>query len=156
MLPAAQAGACQARDETRDRGRSQRHLAGTRFLRTVEYCVHRAGESDGASWNSRPGTSHLGHFSTVSTAAGPSGVVASLLSFCPSSRIVAGSSRAASRTRWQTSSATLSATNSSNGRRENQPTMDGARGALVPLVACFRLRAREIKCRCGVVSLRDR
>jgi|SRR5947209_3073050 len=81
MLPSTQAGACHARDETRDRGRSQRHLAGTRFLRTVEYRVHRAGESDGASWNSRPGASHVGNFSTVSTSAGPPGVVASLLSF---------------------------------------------------------------------------
>ena len=100
-------------------------------------------ESDRPPWSSGSGSSHLGHGSAVPTPAGPSGVVASVLPFCASSRIAASDARAAARTRWQTSGATLSATYASHGSRENQPTMDGARGALVPLAAGFRLRGSQ-------------
>lgn len=39
-LPAAQAGSSQARDAPGDRGRSQGHLAGIRFLWTTEHRLH--------------------------------------------------------------------------------------------------------------------
>ena len=44
------------------------------------------------------------------------------------------------------SGATLPAADASHGSRENHPTMDGARGALLPLAAGFRLRATEARC----------
>ena len=99
--------------------------------------------------SSRPavGSPHTEH--------GPSGVVASLLSFCAPSPSAAGEARAAARTRGQASSATLSAANSSHGSRKNPSTLDDARVAHLPLAVGFRLRARKIKCRCGVLSRGD-
>ncbi len=81
-----------------------------------------------------------------------SGVVARLLSFCPSARIAASSARAATRARRHASGATLPAAYAGDGRRQNESTMDGARGALVPLAACFRLRGSQA--RWGAVSCR--
>jgi hypothetical protein len=53
--------------------------------------------------------------------------------------------RAAIRAKWQTARATLSAPDSSHGRRQNQPAMDGGRGAHLPLAAGFLLRATEAR-----------
>ena len=50
------------------------------------------------------------------------------------------------------SGATLPATDASDGSRQNQPTMDGARGALLPLAAGFRLRATQARCGCSIMS----
>ena len=47
--------------------------------------------------------------------------------------------------RWQASSATLPAAYGSSGSRENQPTMDRARGALLPIAAGFRLRVTQAR-----------
>ncbi len=42
-------------------------------------------------------------------------------------------------------------TDASDGSRENQPTMDGARGALLPIAAGSRLRATQARCGCSVM-----
>ena len=65
------------------------------------------------------------HASTPSLGGGPA-PVASLLSFCPSSPISAGEARAAARTWWQTLGATVPTTYTSDGSRQNHPTMDGS------------------------------
>jgi hypothetical protein len=135
MLSEAQAGARHARDAARERGRSQKHLAGTRFLRRVEHGFHRAGESDRSSWGGSARTTYLGHFPTGPTAAGLSGVVASVLSFCTPPCLAAGEARAATRARWQSSGATKPPAYSSHGSGENQPTMDGAGSAVPSLLA---------------------
>ena len=62
--------------------------------------------------------------------------------------IAAGDARSASRTRWQASCATLSATDGSSCSWENSSTLDGARGALSPIAASFRLRATQARCSC--------
>src|SRR5712691_2755080 len=79
--------------------------------------------------------------------AGPSGVVARLLSLYAPSPIPSSGAHAAASTRWQPGGATLSAANASDGCRQDQSTMDGRRGALVPLAAGFRLRATQARCR---------
>ena len=71
--------------------------------------------------------------------------VASILSLCASSRVAACGLCRASRTRWQASGATLLAAYACDGSRQNHPTMDGRRGALVPLAAAFRLRGIEAR-----------
>jgi hypothetical protein len=130
-------------------------LQGVRLLGTVEHRIHRAGESHDPSWGGSAGASHLGHCPASSGPASSLGVVASLLSFCASSRIAAGSAHAASRTRWQPSGTTLPTTYGSSGSRQNHPTMDGARGALLPIAASFLLRATEARCRCRAMSRGD-
>ncbi len=80
-------------------------------------------------------------------------MVASLVSLCASSRITA---RAATRARWQTGGATLPAAYGSSGSRQNQPTMDGARGALLPIAAGFRLRASQARWGCSIIPCRGR
>ena len=110
---------------------------------------------------SRPGLPHDVHYPTPPplvpsensllsptspTTPGSPGMVASLLSFCTASYIVAGSARAATRARWQASSATLPAAYGSSGSRENEPTMDRARGALLPIAADSRLRVTQARC----------
>src|SRR6266699_5047842 len=35
--------------------------------------------------------------------------------------------------------------------RENKPTMDRARGALLPIAASFRLRASQTRCGCSII-----
>jgi transposase-like protein len=124
MLLAAQAGAGHTRDASRGTGRFQGLLAGDGLLGTAEYRFYRRGESDGPPWRLSAGTPHLGHCPAVSTAPGSRGMVARLLSFCASPRSTTSSARAAARTRWQAPGATLSATNSGDGSRENYPTME--------------------------------
>jgi hypothetical protein len=80
MLPAAQAGARQACDASRDTSRSRGRLTGDGLLRAAEHGFYRAGESDHPPWNSCAGSSHLGHGPADSTSARPPGVVASVLS----------------------------------------------------------------------------
>ena len=63
--------------------------------------------------------------------------------------IAASGARAATRARWQTAGATLPATDASHGSRQNEPTMDGTRGALVPLAAGFRLRGSQARWGCS-------
>ncbi len=57
----------------------------------------------------------------------------------------AGEARAAARTRGQTSGATLSATDASDGGGESEPTMDGEGSALLPLAAALRLRGTKAR-----------
>ena len=83
----------------------------------------------------------LGHFEAYPTPARPPGVVAGILSLCPSSPHTARGARAATRGRWQTSGATRPPTNPCHGSRQHQPTMDGMRGALLPLTKGFHLSA---------------
>src|SRR5947207_6524463 len=89
---------------------------------------------------------YLGHFSAVPTPLGPSRVVARVLSFCTPSYLAAGQSRAAARARRQTSRATLPSTDTSHDSGKNQPAMDGARGARLPLAKGVRLRGTEARC----------
>jgi hypothetical protein len=72
-------------------------------------------------------------------------MVARLVSCCASSPSAAGSARAASRTRGQPSGATVPAADASHGSRKNEPTMDGRRGALVPLAAGLCLKAERAR-----------
>jgi CBS domain-containing protein/transposase-like protein len=153
-LSTAQAATGLARHASWNRGRSHSRLTRDGLLRPVEHGFYRAGESDHPPWNSCTGSSHLGHGEACPTAAGQSRVVAGLLSFCASSPIPAGEARAATRTRWQTARATLSAANSRHGSRQNPSTMDRARGALVPLTAGFRLSTTEA--RRGAGSCREK
>src|SRR5215467_1196573 len=67
-----------------------------------------------------------------------------------SSSIAANEARAATRTRGQIIGATRPPAHSSHGSRQNPPAMDGPRGARLPFVANFRLRATEA--RWGTVS----
>jgi IS1 family transposase len=69
--------------------------------------------------------------------------------------LAAGGARAAARTRGQAGGATLSAPYSGDGRGKNQPTMDSARSALVPLAKGFRLRGIAARCGCRVISRGD-
>jgi hypothetical protein len=151
-LLAAQARAGHPCDAPWDRGRSQNRLAEIRSLWTTEHGFYRASESDRTPWGSSLGTSHVGHGAAWPTTAGPSGVVASVLSFCASSRITPGGARAATRTRGQSSGTTLPAANPSDGSGENTSTMDGSRGAHLPIAAGFRLRANKPRCRGSVMS----
>jgi hypothetical protein len=64
--------------------------------------------------------------------------------------------RAAARARREVGSATLPAAYASDGSRENEPTMDGARGALLPIAAGSRLRATQARCGGSVRSWRGR
>ncbi len=152
MLLPAQAGARHAGDAPWHRGRSQSRLTEDGLLRPAEHGFYRASQSDGPPWNSRAGSSHLGHGAAVSTPARPPGVVASVLSFRASPCSSASGTGPATSTRRQPSGSTLPTANSGDGSRENTSTMDSARGALSPLADRFPLRAREIKCSCGVMS----
>src|SRR5262249_11462442 len=140
MLPTEQAGPCLARDATGDTGRSLGCLTSDGLLRAAEHGFYRAGESDHPTWDSGAGSSHLGHGAADSTLVGSPGVVARLLSLRASSRIATSGARGAPSTRGQTSGATLPATDSSHGSRQNEPTMDGSRSALVSLAVGFCLR----------------
>ncbi len=144
-LQAAQARASDARDAPGNQGCSHRRLTGTGPLWTAQHGLYRTGESDCPSWNSRAGSSNLGYGAAVSTSAGQSGVVASVLSFCPSSCIVASGTCAAARTRLQTIGATVPTTDSSHGSRQDTSTMDNSGSALVPLAAAFRLRGSQAR-----------
>ena len=134
-LPAAQAGAGHACDAPRDTGRSQGRLARTGPLGTAEHGFYRASESDRPSWGGSADTSHLGNGPASPTTPGPPGMVASVLSLCASPRIAAGSARAAARTRWQASGATLPTAYPSYGNGENQPNVDSTGSALLSFAA---------------------
>jgi transposase-like protein len=115
---------------------------------TTQYCFHRAGESDRPSWSGSSRKTYLGHSTAVSTPLGPPRVVAGILSFCASPRIVTGDAHAASRTRGQAGGATLPAAYPSHGSRENQPTVDCAGSALLSSADGTRitpLRANEAR-----------
>ena len=155
MLPAVQAGSGHTHGASRDRGRSQHLLVGDGLLGTAEYCFYRMGESEGPPRHLSAGTSHLGHSAAVSSTLVSHGMVARLLSFCASPRSITSGARAAARTRWQASGATLSATNSGDGSRENYPTMDGAQSALLPLATDFLLSATQARDGCSVISRGD-
>jgi hypothetical protein len=155
MLPSAQAGTGLASHASWNRGRSQSRPTGIRLLGTIEHGHNSAGEFDRPSRRGCAGASHLGHCSAVLTASGPSGVVARLVSFCPSPCLTAGEARAAARTRWQTSGATLSPADSSHGSWQNPSTMDGARGALLAVAKGFRLRGKEVRGGCNVLLRGD-
>ena len=155
-LPTAEAGSGHARDAARDRGRSQSRLTGIGLLWEAEHGFYRAGESDHPPWNSCVGSSNLGYSSANPTPASFHRMVAGLLSFCASPPSAAGSARAAARARWQAGGATLSAADASDGGRQNPSTMDGSRGALVPVAAAFRLKADEARCGWSVTSRGNR
>jgi hypothetical protein len=139
-LPTAQAGSRDARGAPGNRGHSQSRFTSNGFLWEIEHGVHRTGESDGSTWRGSARTPHLGNGTAVPTAAGQSGMVACVLSLCASPCIATSGARAATRARWQASSATLSAPNTSHGSTKDHPAMDGLRGALLPLAKGFRLR----------------
>jgi hypothetical protein len=117
--------------------------------------VNRASESDHPPCNSRAGSSKLGDGSADPTPVRSPRVVACVLSFRASSPIPTSSAHAATRARGQTDCATLSPANSGDGSRQNTSTMDGARGALLPLAAGFRLRATTARGGCRVISRVD-
>jgi hypothetical protein len=54
--------------------------------------------------------------------------------------------------RGQPGGATRPPTHGSSGSGKNHPTMDGARGPLLPLAKGFRLRAIEARCGCRVMA----
>ena len=114
-------------------------------LRTPEHGFYRARESDRASWGSSLSTSHMGHNPASPTSVGPPGVVASVLPLCAPSPSTPSGARAATRARWQPSGTTLSATDSGHGCRQNQPSMERARDARLPIAAGIRLRATEAR-----------
>jgi hypothetical protein len=155
MLPTAQTGSRQAHHASWNRGRSQSRPTGDGILRAAEHGFHRAGESDHPSWSGRAGSSHLGDGAAVPTLVSSSGVVARLLSLCASPPHTARGARAATRARWQPAGATLPTTYTCHGNRQNHPTMDGARGALVSLAAGFCLRGMEVRGGCSVISRGD-
>ena len=142
-LPPAQTGTGHARDAPWDRGRSHSRLTGDGLLRPAEHGFYRASQSDDQTWCGSARTPHLGDGSADATALRLSGVVARVLSLCPSSRIVAGEARAAPRARGQTISTTLPATDESFGSGKNEPTMDCPRSAHLPLATDFHLRGIE-------------
>jgi hypothetical protein len=150
-LPKAQAGSDHARDALGGTSRSHGRLAGIGLLGSAEHRFFRTGESDDPAWRLSSRKTYLGHRTASSTPFCPLRMVARLLPLCASSRITSRGARAATRARWQTASATLSAAYPSHGSRKNQPTMDGARGALLPLAASFRLRGIEARCECSVM-----
>jgi hypothetical protein len=154
-LPASQAGTRHVRDAPGNRSRSYGRLAGIGFLRTPEHGFYRARESDRASWGSSLSTSHLGHNEACPTPVGPPGVVASVLPLCASSPSTPSGARAATRARGQSGGTTLSATDSGHGCRQNQPAMERARGARLPIAAGIRLRATEARGVCRIMSRGD-
>src|SRR5947209_6716546 len=83
-LLAAQAGAGDPCDAAWNSRSSQSRPTGIRLLGKIEHGFYRAGESDRTPWRGGSGKTDLGHFSTSSPAAGLSGMVASVLPFCPS------------------------------------------------------------------------
>jgi len=95
--------------------------------------------SDCSTGGRSSGTPNIGYSTAVSTSLGPSGVVASLLSFCTSPCIAASSTCAATRTRRQPFGSTLPAAYASHGSRKNDPTVDRARSAVLSLTKCARL-----------------
>jgi hypothetical protein len=124
MLPTSQAGSGHAGDAAGYTGRSLGRLTGDGLLRAPEHRFYRAGESDHPAWDSRAGSSHLGHGSAVTISVSSPRVVASVLSFCASSCLATGGAHAAARTRGQPPGAPVPAAYASHGSGKNQPTMD--------------------------------
>jgi len=153
-LSTTQADTGLAGDAPGNRGRSQSRLTGNGPLGEVEYRFYRAGESDGPPWGSSAGSSYMGHGPADPTPAGPPRVVARLLPFCAPPCLAAGSAHAATRTRGQSFGATLPTAYASDGSRENHPTVDGLRAALVSLAKGVPLRG--IEARWGAVSCRGK
>jgi hypothetical protein len=58
--------------------------------------------------------------------------------------------------RGQADDATLPTANRSSGSRENESTLDGARGALLPIASGSRLRATQARCGGSVMLWRGR
>ena len=147
-LPPAQANSGHAHDAPGNTGRSHRRLTETGPLWTAQHRLYRTGESDRPSWGGSAGSPHVGQRTTVSSSLGPSAVVAGLLSFCASPHITTSGIRTAPRARWQTSGATLSPANASDGSGKNPSTMDSGRGPLFAPAAdpmLSQLRALEAR-----------
>ena len=79
-----------------------------------------------------------------------------LITDVASSPSTASGARAATRARGQPSDATRPPAYGSSGSGKNHPTMDGARGALLPLAADFRLRASQARWGCSLIPCRGR
>ena len=152
VLPAAQTDWGHARDAAGDRSLSHSRLTGDGLFWLTQHRFHRASQSDRPSWNSCSRSTHLGHSTAISIPAGPSRVVAGVLSLCSSPPIAAGGACAAARARGQIGGATLPTTDAGDGSRQNQPTMDGARGARLPIAKGFRLRGIAARWRCRILS----
>jgi hypothetical protein len=142
--PLAQAGSGHARDAPWSKRRSQGRLAGIRLLGTAEHRFYRTGESDGPSWHLSTGTPHLGHGEAFPTPAGSSAMVACLLPFCTSPRIITHSARTAARARRQVGSATLPTAYASDGSRENQPTVDNTGSLVLSLATSAMLQTLSV------------
>jgi hypothetical protein len=121
-------------------------------LGSAQHRHHFAGQSDHSTWKSRSRTPHLGHGQACPAPAGPPGMVAGFLSCCASSPLTASGAGFATRARWQTDGAALSAADACHGSWKNHPTMDDARGALLPRAFAFRLRATTARCSCTVLA----
>jgi transposase-like protein len=154
MLPTAQAGAGLAGDASWHSGRSQSRLAAVRLLWSVEHRFHRAGKSDRPTWGDCSRSPHLGHSSVVSSPARPSAGVASLLSLCAPPCFTPNDARPLTSARWQPPGATLPTAHSSDGSRQNHPTMDDVRGTRLPFAKAFGLRGIEAKCGCSAMPQR--
>ena len=105
----------------------------------------RAGKSDRPTWGGCARSPHLGHSSAVSSPARPSAVVASLLSLCAPPCFTPNDAHPLTSARWQLPGATVPTVDSCDGSRQNHPTLDGARGALLPIAKGFRLRGIEAR-----------
>ena len=97
--PSTEAGSRHACDVPWHRSCSHQRFAETGFLWTIEHCMYGARECDGPTWHCRAGETDLGDGAAVPTPVSPSGMVASVLSFCSSSPLPARSARAATRAR---------------------------------------------------------
>ena len=151
-LPAAHAGSGDPPDAPGDTSSSQGGLAEDRAFGSTEHGLHRTSQSHGSSRSRRSGTSNLGHFPTDLTASASPRVAACLLSFCASSRIPTSCAPTATGTRGQASGATLPSTDPCDGCRQNQQTLDSARGARLPLATGFCLRGIQAGGGCRVMS----
>jgi hypothetical protein len=94
-LPMPQAGSAHPPHAPLDTSRAHRCEAWVRLLWSAESSLYRASESPRASWGGSAGTPHLGDVEARSTPARSPGMVARVFPCCASSRIAAGSVRAA-------------------------------------------------------------
>jgi hypothetical protein len=155
-LSAVEAGAGHARDAPRAQADLKVALQrlgfsgwlNTAFIERVNLMVRDARVSAGSPY--------LGNSEARPTPPSASRVVACLLSFCTSPCSATSGARAAASAWGQAGGATLSTANSGDGSWKNASTMDGARGAHLPLAAGFCLRATQAKCGCRSMSWRGR
>jgi len=115
-----------------------------RLLGTAEHRFYRTGSTDGPSWHLSTGTPHLGHGEACPTPAGSSAMVACLLPFCTSPRIITHSARTAARARRQVGSATRPPAYGSSGSRENQPTVDNTGSLVLSLATSAMLQTLSV------------